>query len=951
MLCNECFSYYHFECTKISKKKLREFQSNVSQFVCTFCKKKSNCYKCKKICSGRQQSVKCICCDHRYCLDCLSLPAEKINAYFTKNEEFLCYECQIVYPCRVCNLPCENFPDKEGSIFCDSCSKWEHISCSKIKLSQFNRLGKSSDAYYCSSCISDTLPFSRVAKMESESSTLSRNRKKILHPTESCSLCIECNDECDVCDKSCPDLYRVCDSCLKCDYLESAELNSILKKRNVKQLAFLHLNASSLVLEKNYDNICNLVNSFENKPEIICISETRMNTKTNVNNFKLSGYGPPIFNVSTTQAGGTCIYVREECTYKPRNDLDFNIPGEAEVSFIEIEASTKVCKNTIIGCVYRHPHENHDIFSDNLINSVEKVNKNCNVILMGDFNVDILCHNNDHTKQYKNMLLSLGLRNTINKATRITPTCESSLDHLHTNINLSKVKSGILQSDISDHFPIYGIVANMDMAKKHACTQYTRRFFSVSKIPNLIEAVQSNLIDVIFDDNVHPNVKLERLVGVLQKSIDKIFPHTQLSRKKQKQFKNPWVTPLIVNSTQKCKTLFRTYLKKKDVPSHEKYKSYRNILNRLIENAKDMHDENEFKKVDNDIKKTWKLINEKAGRSSKNNTFPKVLKSSDGNLICNPTAIANSLNKHFVQKATDLANKIENTDIEFSSFLTPRISVNFHFKKFIVSEVLRIINSLCTSKSTGHDGIPACILKWCANIIAPILTDIFNEFVEIGEYPSICKIAKITPLTKPGDPTNKDNYRGISVLTQLNKIFEKLIHGRMVDFIDDNDILCKTQFGFRKGLSTSDAITHLNEKLIENIEKKKVTAVLFMDLKSAFDTVNHEILLKKLEHIGFRGSILCLLSSYLTGRQQYIKSGSIESVLLDVVCGVPQGSVLGPLLFILYINDIVNCSGLESVLYADDAALVASADTIKKNYKELLIPNCKKFIHGCQQIN
>jgi len=142
-------------------------------------------------------------------------------------------------------------------------------------------------------------------------------------------------------------------------------------------------------------------------------------------------------------------------------------------------------------------------------------------------------------------------------------------------------------------------------------------------------------------------------------------------------------------------------------------------------------------------------------------------------------------------------------------------------------------------------------------------------------------------------------------------------------------------------------LMHLNEKILKNIESNKVTAVLFMDLKAAFDTVNHEILLKKLEHMGFRDSMLELLKSYLTGRKQYVKNGDVESVLLDVVCGVPQGSVLGPLLFTLYINDIVGSSGLESVLFADDAALIAAEHTLKKLQKIINTETPKLFDWLC----
>ena len=184
-----------------------------------------------------------------------------------------------------------------------------------------------------------------------------------------------------------------------------------------------------------------------------------------------------------------------------------------------------------------------------------------------------------------------------------------------------------------------------------------------------------------------------------------------------------------------------------------------------------------------------------------------------------------------------------------------------NFKIFKDNDIVKIVCKLIAGKSSGHDGISVTILKWCLPFIASLLTIIFNTFLKAGSYPNNFKLAKVTALFKGGENSEADNFRPISVLSTLNKVFEKLLHAQLTTFLDENNILSKQQFGFRKKHSTSHAVSCLYEKLVHNYEKCDLSAVLFIDLKSAFDTIDIDILLKKLEHYGFRNNVLSLLKS------------------------------------------------------------------------------------------
>ena len=293
---------------------------------------------------------------------------------------------------------------------------------------------------------------------------------------------------------------------------------------------------------------------------------------------------------------------------------------------------------------------------------------------------------------------------------------------------------------------------------------------------------------------------------------------------------------------------------KNDEELSKAYRKYRNKVNRIIERANDMDLLKSFENIVDNPKKVWCKINTKfLHKKHCGSALPSELR--DGShIISEKSAIANKLNEHFVNKGHILASKLPEPQVSILHSMKDRSSISIKsWKKCYLKEVLDIISKeIALHKSPGCDNILAVLIKWSSHIIAPVIVKLFNRFLDLELYPNCLKTAKVTALHKGGEKSISDNYRSISVLTQINKIFEKLLHARLNEFVTEHKILENNQFGFRKSHSTSHGITHLHETILKSIEKKQICVALFIDLKSAFDTIDHQILKDKLDHYGVR---------------------------------------------------------------------------------------------------
>ena len=277
--------------------------------------------------------------------------------------------------------------------------------------------------------------------------------------------------------------------------------------------------------------------------------------------------------------------------------------------------------------------------------------------------------------------------------------------------------------------------------------------------------------------------------------------------------------------------------------------------------------------------------------------------------------------------------KIPKSKIPYTDYLkTICINNSFYLTPALADEILDIINSLDLNKSLGPNSIPIYILKISKDFFSNNLAKIINLSFKTGIIPDLCKIAKVVPIFKKEDPLLCKNYRPISLLPIFSKIFVKIIYTRMYKFLDKNHLLYDKQFGFRNKHSTSHALINLTESIKNYLDNKELVSGIFIDLEKAFDTVNHEILCNKLTYYGFRGKFNELIKSILSNRKQYVSINGYDYENLDINCGVPQGSTLGPLLFIIYINDLQHSLKFATTSHFADATCLIYAS---KNPKTL----------------
>ena len=311
----------------------------------------------------------------------------------------------------------------------------------------------------------------------------------------------------------------------------------------------------------------------------------------------------------------------------------------------------------------------------------------------------------------------------------------------------------------------------------------------------------------------------------------------------------------------------------------------------------------------------------------------------DENIETNPTKIAESFNNYFTSIAENLQKNITFGNNNFVKYLNTPLEYNFLFRSVDSTEIIMIINSLKSSKASGPYSIPTEILKIIKQNICYPLKEIINMSFATGVYPDKLKIAKVIPIYKnKGDELLVSNYRPISLLSNINKIFEKLVYSRLYSFFNLHNCIYELQFGFRANHSTNHALFSLTEEIRKALDNNNFACGIFIDLQKAFDTVDHKILLRKLEHYGIRGIANGWFKSYLSNRQQFVSINGYDSKKQNVKFGVPQGSVLGPLLFLIYINDLHFAMKFSTTHhFADDTNLLIIDKTMKKNQKKINI--------------
>ena len=579
-----------------------------------------------------------------------------------------------------------------------------------------------------------------------------------------------------------------------------------------------------------------------------------------------------------------------------------------------IGIKTEINKKKInLVCIYRppvHTNETLDNFNEALSGFIDNLPRNEINFLGGDINININSTNlSNSAKNFQELLASESYYPLITLPTRVTPNSSTYIDHLFTN-TLLPIESGTLDCGITDHRAIFCTIPTNSISDNDL---FELKFRDHSELN--IDRLRLDLLSKLSNFEEYKDFSLDSKIQIFENILSNCYKTNCPVKIKQISYRNltsPWISDSIKRCIKHKQELLR--LSRVNPQYRGRLKAYQYILRKVIKTAKDSYYLSKFNAIAGDVKKTWKTIKSLIQSKSRASEFKINI---NGAMVKDPIQISENFNDYFASIGPKLAANIPQTNTDPLSFIDANQN-SFMFFDCTVNEVHNVIKNL-KNKRKGLDEIPIAIYKKICDIISKFICDFINNSMSTGVFPDSLKIARIVPIHKSGSKRDTNNFRPISILPTLSKVFEKVMHKRMMKFIEKYKLLYSDQYGFRNRKSTSDAILKFTDLCYEALNDKKSTISVYLDFSKAFDTINHQLLCAKLDHYGFRGSINNWFKSYLNNRKQYVNIGNSESSLKDIKFGVPQGSILGPLLFILYINDMSKCTQLKLLHFADDS--------------------------------